>query len=72
MDEQKLAKARHLIAQIALELEGAAVAARQAATVEREQAWVHVQQLYTRFDEASQLLRDMRRTVDEAFSGPRS
>lgn len=68
MDEKSSAEARQLVVQVALELEKAAEAARRAvSTDDRAEAWKQLQQLYTRFDQAAQLLRDMRRTVDAAF-----
>lgn len=69
MDDKRSAEARQMVVQVALELEKAAEAARRAVDAgdDRTEAWKQLQQLYTRFDEASQLLRDMRRTVDAAF-----
>ena len=71
MDEQQAAQARQMVAQVALELDKAAEAARRAAEAgadHRDEAWKQLQLLFTRFDEASQLLRDVRRTVDAAFA----
>ena len=67
MDEEKRAEARRLVAEVAKELELAAKAAHLAAESGNDQveAWKQLQQLYTRFDEAAQLLRDMRRVVDD-------
>lgn len=67
MDENKLAEARRLLLQVAQELTSAAEAARGAAGTDRAQAWPQVQQLYTRFSAAEQLLKDVRRTVDAAI-----
>ncbi len=67
MDENKLAEARRLLLQVAQELSAAAAAAQTAAEAQRGQAWPHVQQLYTRFSAAEQLLKDVRRTVDAAI-----
>lgn len=71
MDEGKIAEARQLLGQIARELDSAAEAARHAAAAPNGDvsAWAHVQQLYTRFASAEQLLRDTRRAVDAAFKG---
>jgi hypothetical protein len=70
MDDAKIAEARQMLSQIAVELTCAAEAARLAAADSRGHSWTHVQQLYTRFDQAAQLLRDMRRTVDAALAAP--
>ena len=70
MDEQRAAEARSMVRQVALELEQAAAAARLAAdagTDNRGEAWKQLQMLYTRFDQAAQLLRDVRRAVDAAM-----
>lgn len=69
MDDKSSSEARQLVVQVALELEKAAEAARRAVDAgdDRAEAWKQLQQLYTRFDQASQLLRDMRRAVDAAF-----
>ncbi|MCC6335222.1 MAG: hypothetical protein IT380_14695 [Myxococcales bacterium] len=67
MDEEKLAEARRLVMDVARELELAAEAARKAADSGNDQleGWKQLQQLFTRFDEAGQRLKDLRRTVDE-------
>lgn len=67
MDENKLAEARRLLLQVEQELTSAAAAAKTAAHADREHAWPQVQQLYTRFSAAEQLLKDVRRTVDAAI-----
>lgn len=68
MDESKIAEARRLLLQVAHELDSAATAARGAAgSTDRERSWSEVQQLYTRFASAEQLLKDVRRTVDAAI-----
>ncbi len=71
MDEVKISEARQLLAQVARELESAAEAARSAASAPSGDAaaWAQVQQLFTRFASAEQMLRDVRRTVDAAFNG---
>lgn len=72
MDERKLADARQMLREVALELAKATEAAQAAHAAserpdEREVVWKHLQQLYTRFDQATQLLKDMRRAVDAAM-----
>ena len=71
MDEKKLAEARQLLHLVSLELkqasEAADAAAAASASDDREAAWSKVQLLYARFDEAGQLLRDLRRSVDAAL-----
>lgn len=67
MDESKIAEARQMLQDVARELTSAAEAARAAAESDREASWPHVQQLYTRFAAAEQLLRDVRRAVDAAI-----
>lgn len=71
MDEGKIAEAKRLLTDVARELDLAAEAARQAAASPSgdPSGWVHVQQLYTRFATAEQLLRDTRRAADAAFNG---
>ena len=71
MDEGKIAEARQLLSQIARELASASEAANAAVAtpVGDQAAWAHVQQLYTRFASAEQMLRDMRRAIDDAFKG---
>jgi|APLak6261666879_1056058.scaffolds.fasta_scaffold02330_2 hypothetical protein len=70
MDDQKIAEARRLLERISLELKSASEAAHDAAQAAEDSktAWTKVQLLYTRFDEAAQLLKEMRRTVDAAMS----
>lgn len=70
MEDQRLSDARQMVAQVAIELTKAAEAAQRAASAgdDREEAWKQLQQLYARFDEASQLLKDMRRAVDAALA----
>ncbi len=70
MNEEKLAEARRLVVQVTHELEAALEAARAAAVAPREdrEAWARVQQLYTRFAAAEQLLRDIQRAVDAAYA----
>lgn len=75
MDETKVAAARQMVRELAVELEHAATAARAAVAAADKQnnadAWKELQLLYARFDQASQLLRDMRRVVDEALAPPK-
>ncbi len=72
MDETKVAAARQMVRELATELEQAAAAARAAVTAADKHddptAWKELQALYSRFDQASQLLRDMRRVVDAALA----
>lgn len=72
MDEQKISEARQHLRELVLELEQAALAGRaalDAATADRrDESWRHLQLLYARFDEATRQLRDLRRSVDEAFA----
>ncbi|MDP1915398.1 MAG: hypothetical protein Q8L14_04070 [Myxococcales bacterium] len=76
MDETKVAAARQMVRELAVELEQAAASARAAVAASdsgnQDQAWKDLQHLYARFDQASQLLKDMRRTVDAALEVPRS
>lgn len=70
MDETKLAEARQKLREVSFELAQAAEAARAAADIhlsDPDQAWRQLQQVYTRFDQAAQLLREMRRVADEAM-----
>ncbi|MGV3623324.1 MAG: hypothetical protein ACO1OB_21065 [Archangium sp.] len=71
MDEGKIAEARQLLSQIARELKSASEAAEAAVATPSGDAaaWAHVQQLYTRFATAEQMLREMRRAIDDAFKG---
>lgn len=75
MDETKTAAARQMVRELAVELEQAAAAARAAVTAADKHddpaAWKELQALYARFDQASQLLRDMRRVVDAALAPPK-
>ncbi len=66
MDETKVAAARQMVRELAVELEQAAASD----SGNQDQAWKDLQHLYARFDQASQLLKDMRRTVDAALEVP--
>ncbi|MFZ5446781.1 MAG: hypothetical protein ACOZQL_42735 [Myxococcota bacterium] len=72
MDETRLAEAKQKLREVAVELAKASEAAEAAlaasASNDNATTWKHLQQLYTRFDEASQLLRDMRRAVDAGLA----
>lgn len=72
MDEAKANEAKQLLRTFALELEQAAAAARAAVSASdagnQDGAWKELQLVYARFDEASQLLKDMRRAVDAALA----
>jgi hypothetical protein len=72
MDEAKISEARQHLRELVLELEQAAAAGRAALAAtnadQREESWKQVQALYARFDEATRQLKDMRRSVDEAFA----
>jgi hypothetical protein len=72
MDEAKVNEAKQLMRSFALELEQAAAAARSAVAASdagnQDLAWKELQLLYARFDEATQLLKDMRRAVDAALA----
>ena len=71
MDETKREAAKQMVRELAVELEQAAASARAAVAASdsgnQDQAWKDLQHLYARFDQASQLLKDMRRTVDAAL-----
>ncbi len=71
INEEKIAEAKQLLTQVARELDLAAEAARAAAAAPSGDAsgWAQVQQLYTRFASAEQMLRDVRRAADAAFQG---
>lgn len=60
------AELKHQLEQISLELETAAGAARRAATLVANpgRAWVDMQQLFTRFEEATHRMGEFRRQVD--------
>lgn len=62
--------------QIALELETASASARLAADAvpDQQRAWPHVQQLYTRLQEATTLIEQFQVTVDKAVAslGPQA
>ncbi len=70
MDEAKIQEARQLLEQVSLELAQASEAAHKAATADSAEAWKQAQLLFTRFDAAAQLLRDLRRAVDAAVQQP--
>jgi len=72
MDAEQLVvnEVKKYLLQIALELETAAAGARAAAAVVPDQtkAWPHVQQLYTRLQEATSLIEQFQTTVDTAVA----
>lgn len=72
MDEAKISEARQHLRELVLELEEAGAAGRAALEAananRRDESWKQVQALYARFDEATRQLREMRRSVDEAFA----
>ncbi|MBL8957350.1 MAG: hypothetical protein JNK82_41640 [Myxococcaceae bacterium] len=59
-------KLKHQLEQICIELETAAAASRRAANEvdEPKKAWTDVQQLLTRYEAASHLMAEFRRSVD--------
>jgi cell fate (sporulation/competence/biofilm development) regulator YmcA (YheA/YmcA/DUF963 family) len=67
-EKELLDKVRQYLMQVALELEKASLGAKAAAQSlpEREKVWPHVQQMYTRLNEANFLLERFKSTIDEA------
>jgi hypothetical protein len=65
-------QAHEYLMQIALELEAAAAGARAAAQAvkenRREEGFPHVQQLYSRLNEATLLLDRFKRAIDKALA----
>ncbi len=72
MNAEQLAvnEVKKYLLQIALELETASASARAAAEAVPDQvkAWPHVQQLYTRLQEATTLIEQFQSTVDKAVA----
>lgn len=60
------AKLKHALEEVALELDTAAAAARSAAKrfENPAEAWTDVQQLLTRFEQATHLMAEFRREID--------
>ena len=62
---------REFLLQLAMELEASAAAARQAAEFasdkDRQKAWPHVQQMYTRLSQANHLLQSFQATIDDGL-----
>lgn len=69
-EEEVKSQAREYLLQIALELEASAAGARAAAgnLANREIAMAHVQQLYTRLQEATFQLDRFKRVIDKAVA----
>ena len=70
-EQEVLAQVRQCLLQIALELEASATAARKAAenvSNRDKSAMPHVQQLYSRLNEANFQLNRFKRTIDEAVA----
>ena len=65
-EEKAVNEVKNYLLQIGLELEAASTSARSAADAvpDQAQAWPHVQQLYTRLHEATQLVEQFQTTVD--------
>ncbi len=69
-EQQAVNEVKKYLLQIALELETASASARAAADAvpNQEKAWPHVQQLYTRLQEATTLIEHFQVTVDKAVA----
>ena len=66
MDDAKRAEGLQLLNDVSRELETAAQAAREARAASNDaELWKHLQNLFARFDEASQGLKNLRRVADE-------
>ncbi len=59
-------RARQMMSEIGRELEAAMHAAKDsAAAVDRKAAWNGLQLLFARYDAAAQLMRELRRVIDD-------
>lgn len=69
-EQEVLSQVRQYLLQIALELEASAAGARSAAKAipDRELAMPHVQQLYSRLQEATFLMEKFKRAIDDAIA----
>jgi hypothetical protein len=69
-EQDMQSRVREYLLQIALELEASAAGARSAAETipNRDLAMTHVQQLYSRLQEATFLLERLKQTIDNALA----
>jgi hypothetical protein len=69
-EREMQSQVRQYLLQIALELEASAAGARRAAEAipNRDLAMLHVQQLYSRLNEATFLLNRFKKSIDDALA----